>query len=122
MPATRRIPLFAVLMLSLALSPGTMLYGQNSTSERILIETTGSKDEIIAAVEDWGGEVTQVYQNLGLIAADVPPSSVDDIRSLPGVEKVNKDVVVPVPQKVGPFNSRGGRCLWGLWTRLLLRV
>jgi hypothetical protein len=112
-----------MLMLSLALSPGTMLYGQNSTSERILIETTGSKDEIIAAVEDWGGEVTHVYRNLDLIAADVPPSSVGDIRSLPGVEKVNKDVVVPVPQKVGPFNTRGGgRCPWGLWTILLLRV
>ena len=108
MPLGQRRPFVAPLFLLVAIGFCPALFAQNPASQRIIIETTGTKDDIVAKVEDWGGTVTQIYENLDLIAADVPGDSLDTIRALPGVGAVHKDIEVPSPKRVGPFNTRGG--------------
>jgi hypothetical protein len=78
---------------------------QDTKWQRILIKTRKPYDGIVRAVEASGGHVTQQFEYIDAIAAEVLEETVVTIGKLPGVQGIIEDVTVQGPASINPIRT-----------------
>jgi subtilisin family serine protease len=72
--------------------------------ERVILHSTGSRDQMRRSVEALGGTVTQVFQNVNALAATVPSGGLATLSGIAGF-KVAKDAQQSVPAPTHPASA-----------------
>ncbi len=85
------------------------LFGQSGNDvERVLIRASKPYAPLVSKIESLGGKVTQQYQHIDAIAAEVPLSVLEAVRNAAGASSVGKDDVIPAPAPVNTARGRQG--------------
>jgi hypothetical protein len=75
---------------------GLMAWAQSSDQlESVIIQTAKPYAQVVSRIEALGGKVKYQYKHVDGIAADVPISAMDALRSTVGAAAIVKDLVVP---------------------------
>ncbi len=82
-------------------TPGTV------SSVRVVVEASGGQLGVAAGTAERLGRIVTVQQSLGTLVADVPASSIDDLRRSPGVAHVTEDTQVRLQGVTGPTGTPG---------------
>src|SRR5882762_4707975 len=71
---------------------------KGETSVTLLIATTpGSAKTVANAITALGGSVRYRHEELGYLRAQVPSAKVEAVAALPGIEALNLDEVIKIP-------------------------
>jgi hypothetical protein len=93
------------LGLALAIAAALTFSGRADDQEHqrqsVIIHCPGACPAVAASVRDLGGEVTQEYENVEAIAAEIPAARLVDVPAIVGARAVWKDVIIASPVPVG---------------------
>jgi len=111
---TSRNPLFAkfallipLLGLLLFTSIGRTAPSASDSEEKVLIRASKPYQSLVNKIETLGGKVTQQYKYVDAIAAEIPRSALNSVRSELTPGSISKDLIVPTPRSVDTSGGRG---------------
>ena len=102
----KKLPTLIALALLLVPVMPVLATAQDTAVESVIIQTSGSLDDLRALIESAGGQVTQQYDNLKAVAAELPVSAFDSIRASGGDVTIAKDALVASPKSVSAYGGR----------------
>ena len=106
MPSLNKLPSLIVLGALLHLTP-PVLAAPQADLEPVIIRTSGSMTDLHALIESAGGSVTQEFDKLSAVAAQLPAGAVVTLQESGAGLSVIKDVPIAGPGRIEPFSARG---------------
>ncbi len=99
--------LAVLLMLSLMLGSFIPALAKGESFEAeivdVIVHTAKPYRRVIQAIESLGGTVTFQYQNVGGLAAQIPADKLGELQAVRGVEMVEKDLMIQLPEPVEDY-------------------
>src|SRR5258705_8669532 len=111
---TSRITLFAKMAVLIPLTALLLFTSSGRTApfaadpgEKVLIRASKPYQSLVNKIEALGGKVTQQYKYVDAIAAEIPRSALNSVRSELAPGAISKDLIVPAPRSVDTTGGRG---------------
>lgn len=116
MPRITRILLSCSILVWILFVPG----GANAAGnrQRVLIRASKPYDALVARIEALGGRVTHQYKYVDAIAAEIPPDTLQAIRSLLPANAISKDELIDGPKPVDTLRTKAGLASSGAEDRI----
>jgi serine protease AprX len=107
-PSKRFTPSVFATLFFVCLAGGAAFSQSSQAFESVIVQTPKPYSKIVADVRALGGVVTQQYKYVDAIAATVPSSAMDALRSAAGNARIAKDLTIPAPAPRAARNIKGG--------------
>lgn len=95
MRSNKHLWLGAILAFAL---PASAVAGE---TQGVIVHTAKPYDQVITAIEQLGGTVTFQYKHADGLAAEIPLERFSELQGISGVDFVEKDLIVPLPEVGG---------------------
>jgi len=104
--ALKKLPSLIVLgALLLILTPAVDAVAQNRVE--VIVQYDVPPGQVRQAIEALGGEVKAEYTYLGSMYVEVSTDSMEELKSVSGVNSVRRNTPILAPELVWPFGGRG---------------
>ena len=103
----KKLPTLIAFALLLIPATSVVSAAQEAELESVIIQTSGSLDDLRARIESAGGSVTQEFDKLNAVAAQLPAGAIPSLQASGTELAVVKDAPVSSPGRIEPFSRRG---------------
>ena len=103
----RRVSVVTFVLVVIGLGLSTRVPAQAPAStEKILVRTARPYGAVVDRIRSLGGTVTNQYQYIDALAAEVPTAALTQLRDLLGTGAISKDAIVDMPGSVDTLRGR----------------
>jgi membrane-anchored mycosin MYCP len=103
----RRVIGVTFVLVVIGLGFGTRLPAQApAPTEKILVRAARPYGAVVDRIRSLGGTVTNQYQYIDAVAAEVPVAALTELRDVVGVGAISKDAIVDLPGSVDTLRGR----------------